>query len=211
MGRELSGRWSWYGGPHDHADNNRPALAGATNKQPGIAVYDHGTLGGYWVVADRSKRGARFLFQQTDVGPLPPRVVDINATAVRVLGYTEANFRTDGRTHAIYLGKNRVAAVRRARELGATIALPGRHEAPSRAVGRKAPVRSRGVTPPASAPAGSAPALSAAFAQPGGTGLADLLAANMAAEKQQQAPAVASIGIQDPFFSTRRKLAGMLA
>lgn len=111
------GGWSWYGGPRDSGDNNRPALAGATNKEPGIAVYNRSTLGGYWLV---DENGRQIVLRQTDIGPLPPRVVDINYTALKLWGYTERNFPTDKRVSIKYLGKSQKFAQQYAQKVGAS-------------------------------------------------------------------------------------------
>lgn len=86
----LTGRASTYAsdpvtGFVDHADNNRPALAGATNDRPGIAVLNRSTLGLWWRVCS-PWRVCRWV-RQTDIGPaaFTGRVLDINSVAVRVL------------------------------------------------------------------------------------------------------------------------------
>lgn len=86
----LSGHASTYAsdpvtGFVDHADNNRPALAGATNDQPGIAVLNQSTLGLWWRVCS-PWHVCRWV-RQTDIGPasFTLRVLDINSVAVRVL------------------------------------------------------------------------------------------------------------------------------
>lgn len=84
----------------DHGDNNIPALPGASNDRPGIAVYNTATLGRWWRVCWlRIPRagGCRWV-QQTDHGPAPwtGRIVDLNAVAARTLwGYHAYRFPTD--------------------------------------------------------------------------------------------------------------------
>ena len=117
VGLTLRGAASTYGddprtGYVDPLDNNRPALVGATNDIPGIAVLDTGTLGGWWEV--RAPNGATGVLQQTDYGPSAAtgRVVDINAVAARaVFGYQEGGaFPTGrGRWTLRYLGPQRPA------------------------------------------------------------------------------------------------------
>ncbi len=87
-----------------------PALAGATNAQPGIAVYNNGSLGGWWKVI--APNGKSAILQQTDVGPSTARIVDINTVASRtVFGYGGANgFPTDqGEWKIEYAGKTQPA------------------------------------------------------------------------------------------------------
>jgi hypothetical protein len=110
----LHGRASTYGndpltGWIDGLDNNQPALPGATNDTPGIAVYNMQTLGGWWEI--HTPNGRTAILQQTDYGPLPPRIVDINAVAARtVFGYPTNAFPTDQGTWTLqYLGKQRPA------------------------------------------------------------------------------------------------------
>lgn len=89
----------------DGVDNNTPALGGHTNAQPAIAVYNQGTLGGWWQVTAPNSRTV--VLQQTDIGPSTDRMIDINAVAARsAFGYPAASFPTDqGSWSAIYLGK----------------------------------------------------------------------------------------------------------
>ena len=89
----------------DHGDNNIPALSGASNNNPGIAIYNHGTLGGWWYVVAPNGKAANV--QQTDYGPSTSRMLDINAVAARsVFGYKAASFPTDqGNWTAKYLGR----------------------------------------------------------------------------------------------------------
>ncbi len=78
----------------DHGDNNIPALQGASNDNPGIAVWNSGTLGGWWKV--QAPNGKVGIIQQTDLGPSTSRTVDINAVAARsVFGYKAPDFPTD--------------------------------------------------------------------------------------------------------------------
>lgn len=108
-GKLLRGRTSWYGGPNDAMDNNIPALPGATNKNPGIAVYNRDTLGGWWRLRD-PRTGKVVIVQQTDLGPntWTGKKIDLNARLIRDLGYSESNYpnHTMG---ARYLGKRRPA------------------------------------------------------------------------------------------------------
>src|SRR5512138_560611 len=89
----IRSKWSWYGGPGDSGDNNRPA-SGIPNTIPGIARYSRATLKGFFVVDDGRHK---VLLQQTDIGPAPStgRGVDINYTAVPLFGYKTGNFPTD--------------------------------------------------------------------------------------------------------------------
>lgn len=96
-------------GYRDPGDNNRPALAGASNDRPGIARYDRGTLGGWFRVT--APNGRTLVVQQTDIGPAPwtGAQIDVNAVAARELGYRQGNrFPTrQGWWKIEYLGKRR--------------------------------------------------------------------------------------------------------
>ena len=107
MSKVQVAKWSWYGGPRDNADNDRPALQGATNKVPGIARYNRSTLGHWFRVT--GPNGKSIIVQQTDIGPAPwtGKGVDVNYTAVKALGYTEGNFPTGARARVEYLGKKK--------------------------------------------------------------------------------------------------------
>lgn len=115
MAKKLTGKVSTYGGPNDSGDNNRPALAGATNRAPGIAVYNQHTLGGYWLV---TIDGTTKVIQQTDIGPAPwtGRKIDINPPAAKRLG----GVTTDATGKAVYLGKDRARAIAKASALKGT-------------------------------------------------------------------------------------------
>lgn len=91
----------------DTGDNNQPAQPGATNDDPGIAVYNSGSLGGWWKVISPDNKGA--ILRQTDIGPSTDKVVDINAVAARsVFGHKAANFPTGEGTWKIeYMGKTK--------------------------------------------------------------------------------------------------------
>lgn len=99
---------SWYGGPNDHADNNRPA-SGIPNTVPGIARPTRATLKGYYRVV--FPNGRSLVLQHTDMGPAAwaGRKIDINYTAVKRAGYTESNFPTDAPIEYHYLGKTKPA------------------------------------------------------------------------------------------------------
>jgi murein DD-endopeptidase MepM/ murein hydrolase activator NlpD len=105
---ELSGKVSWFGGPNDPSSGPTTA-SGASVKEPGIAVYDKSTLGGYWRVTAPNGRTA--VLKQTDLGPAPwtGRKVDVTYSALGQLGYNEHDFPTDSVVKASYLGKNRPA------------------------------------------------------------------------------------------------------
>lgn len=98
-----------YVDPGDVGPNGKPlkpALAGATNKDPGIAVYNSGSLGGWWKVIAPNNKSA--ILRQTDLGPSTSRTVDINSVAARsVFGYKVGDkFPTDEGTWKIeYIGK----------------------------------------------------------------------------------------------------------
>src|SRR5438552_3604599 len=101
----LVGKTSWFGGPNDSTDSGHTA-SGGTTKEPGIAIYNKATLGGYWRVTTPNGRTA--VLRQTDIGPAPwtGRKVDVTYSALGHLGYNEHNFPTDSTVHAEYLGKS---------------------------------------------------------------------------------------------------------
>jgi murein DD-endopeptidase MepM/ murein hydrolase activator NlpD len=106
---QVSGKVSWFGGPHDPSSGPTTA-SGASVREPGIAVYNRSTLGGYWKVTAPNGRTA--VLRQTDLGPAPftGRKVDVTYSALGQLGYNEGNFPTDSVVKASYLGKNRPAS-----------------------------------------------------------------------------------------------------
>ena len=103
---QVTGRVSWFGGPSDPTDSGHTA-SGGTTKEPGIAIYNRATLGGYWRVTAPNGRTA--VLRQTDLGPAPftGRKVDVTYSALGQLGYNEHNFPTDSQVKATFLGKNR--------------------------------------------------------------------------------------------------------
>ena len=104
-GKWRSTKGSWYGGPRDAQDNDRPALQGATNKVPGIARFDRSTLGDTFEV--RAPNGKTIRVRQTDIGPAPwtGKGLDVNYTAVKALGYTEGNFPTGAKLQYRRIGR----------------------------------------------------------------------------------------------------------
>lgn len=100
-----TGKISWFGGPHDPGAQGKPA-SGRPITQPGISLYRHDTLGGYWLT--RLPNGVIAILQQTDIGPHPSthRTYDYTYSALPLLGYTEKNFPTDKTASAVYLGKD---------------------------------------------------------------------------------------------------------
>jgi len=105
----VSGKLSWFGGPGDATDSGRTA-SGGTTAEPGIAVYNRATLGGYWRVT--TPNGKTVVLKQTDLGPAPftGRKIDVTYSALAQLGYNEHNFPTDSVGKAEYLGKNPTGA-----------------------------------------------------------------------------------------------------
>jgi hypothetical protein len=104
-GQSVRGGGSWFGGPNDHSDSGHTA-SGGTTKEPGIAVYNRATLGGYWRVTGPNGRTA--VIRQTDLGPAPwtNRKIDVTYSALGKLGYNEGNFPTNATFSATYLGNN---------------------------------------------------------------------------------------------------------
>ncbi len=151
----------------DPGDNNRPAQAGASNNDPGIAVYNRRTLGGYWEVT--SPNGKKAVIRQTDLGPAPwtGKKIDLNAVAARdVFGLPYGNkFPTgEGTWKAKYLGKKPPKGVKPGRVDQGGIAKQRAAKAPKTsraAVPVAAPVQSVGLDVSQVQPSGAElPALS---------------------------------------------------
>lgn len=100
----LAGKVSWFGGPADSTDSGHTAN-GETTKTPGIAVYNHGTLNGYWRV--KAPNGKTAVLKQTDIGPAPwtGRKIDVTYSALGKFGFNEHDFPTDSHFEAEYLGR----------------------------------------------------------------------------------------------------------
>lgn len=100
----ITGKISWFGGPNDPTAGPTTA-SGAPVTRPGIAVYNQGTLGGWWML--KMPNGRLAVVQQTDIGPAPwtGRKFDFTSSSLSALGYTEGNFPTNGSVSGIYLGK----------------------------------------------------------------------------------------------------------
>jgi hypothetical protein len=115
----LAGKVSWFGGPADSTDSGHTAN-GETTKTPGIAVYNHGTLGGYWRV--KAPNGKVAVLKQTDIGPAPwtGRKIDVTYSALGKFGFNEHDFPTDSHFEAEYLGRKPPKEVAQA-----TTSLPG--------------------------------------------------------------------------------------
>src|SRR6185437_3785017 len=109
----LRGKISWFGGPNDSSSGPTTA-SGAPVTTPRIAVYNRSTLGGYWRVT--APNGRTRIIQQTDIGPAPwtGRVIDFTYSSLRLFGYSEADFPTNAVASAVYLGKDKQAAVEKA-------------------------------------------------------------------------------------------------
>lgn len=92
----------------DPNDANDPA-SGISNDNPGIAVYNRGTLKGYWLVTTEDGKSA--ILQQTDVGPGSVNAfIDINTVAVRsVFGMEQGNSFLKKNWTFKYLGKDKPA------------------------------------------------------------------------------------------------------
>lgn len=110
-GQQIAGKVSWFGGPNDASDSGHTA-SGGTTAEPGIAVYNRATLGGYWEVTDK-KSGKSAVLKQTDLGPSPStgRAIDVTYSAIPEFGYSENNFPTDSEFTAKYLGRSPSRAV----------------------------------------------------------------------------------------------------
>lgn len=104
MAQVITGRTSWFGGPHDSM--NTGTAIGLPDTARGIAVYNQSTLGGYWRV--RWPNGRVSVERQIDIGPSPTggRKIDFTSAAIQANGYTENNYPTDAVATIEYLGKN---------------------------------------------------------------------------------------------------------
>jgi murein DD-endopeptidase MepM/ murein hydrolase activator NlpD len=120
-GQQIAGNVSWFGGPHDPEDSGHTA-SGGTTKEPGIAIYNRATLGGYWHVTAANGRSA--ILKQTDLGPAPwtHRKIDVAYSALGKLGYNESNFPTGSQFKAVYLGHNPNATFKESIPRGSAIA-----------------------------------------------------------------------------------------
>jgi len=113
VGDSFKGTASNYGwdsvtGYVDPNDGNDPA-SGISNDKPGIAVYNQGTLRGWWLVVTADGKGA--ILQQTDVGPgADTAFIDINTVAVRsVYGMQQGDSFLKKNWTFKYLGKRKPA------------------------------------------------------------------------------------------------------
>lgn len=131
-GQSVNGKVSWFGGPHDAETGNSKTASGASTSEPGIAIYNRATLGGYWKVT--ANNGKTAVLKQTDLGPAPftGRAIDVTYSALGKFGYNEGNFPTDSTFKAVYLGHNPGAAVKEAPSIPqptataqTTVKLPG--------------------------------------------------------------------------------------
>lgn len=105
-GQNIAGKVSWFGGPKDVETAGQKTASGASASEPGVAVYNRETLGGYWRITGANGKSA--VLKQTDLGPAPwtGRKIDVTYSALGKLGYNEGNFPTDSTFKAEYLGKN---------------------------------------------------------------------------------------------------------
>jgi hypothetical protein len=104
-GNAIRGKVSYFGGPGETTASGKPSTA------PGIALYNHATLGGWWRV--HFPNGKSAVLQQTDIGPAPwtGRLVDVTVGALKEVGYSTGNFPTDSKVTAEYLGKQNPTGV----------------------------------------------------------------------------------------------------
>lgn len=109
----VSGKISWFGGPNDPTTGPTTA-SGAPVSNPGIAVYNRATLGGWWLM--KLPNGLLSVIQQTDIGPAPStgRTFDFTYGTLPALGYSQNNFPTGATVSGVYLGKTNA-------EIGSTL------------------------------------------------------------------------------------------
>lgn len=106
----MKRRVSWYGSYgdfHDAEDNNRPALQGATNDEPGVAIgLNRKYLGGWVRIVGKDAAGRPYskVVQVTDLGPSITGRVDYNARLASDLGFKPGNFPTDSHVEIHWLG-----------------------------------------------------------------------------------------------------------
>src|SRR2546421_9054258 len=93
-----AGKISWF-----NDSTTASGISAASN--PGIAVYNQATLGGYWLM--HLPNGRQAVFKQIDIGPAPwtGRLYDFSTPALSAIGNTTANFPTDATAIGTYLGK----------------------------------------------------------------------------------------------------------
>src|ERR1700748_1862740 len=103
-GQSVTGKVSWFGGPHDAETGSNRTATGSPSGAPGIAVYNRATLGGYWKVT--AAHGKSAVLEQTDLGPAPftGRAIDVSSGALPKLGYSEQDFPTNSQFKATFLG-----------------------------------------------------------------------------------------------------------
>lgn len=125
----IEGKVSWFGGKGDPTDSGHTA-DGETTATPGIAVYNHGTLGGYWRV--KAPNGKTVVLKQTDIGPAPwtGRKIDVTYSALGKFGFNEHDFPTDSHFQAEYLGRTPPKETAVAQTTTPSIKLPGMPTAP---------------------------------------------------------------------------------
>ena len=105
---------TWYGSYgrfHDSQDNNRPALPGASNSSPGVAIGLNRKYLGGWVRAvgvDAKGRPFSKVVQVTDLGPSIGGRIDLNARLAQDLGFTPGNFPSQKITYH-WLGRTKPA------------------------------------------------------------------------------------------------------
>lgn len=101
----TTGKISWFGGPNDKTTGQTTA-SGAPITNPGIAVYNRATLGGWWLI--KLPNGVISFVKQTDIGPAPStgRTFDFTYSLLHLLGYSQSNFPTNAQASGVYLGKD---------------------------------------------------------------------------------------------------------
>lgn len=104
-GGSLWGPSSWFGGPSDPTTGGTTA-SGAPVGDPGIAVYNHSTLGGWWAI--KAPNGDIGIVRQTDLGPAPStgRKFDYTYSLLPLFGYSQQTFPTNAQTYGVFLGKS---------------------------------------------------------------------------------------------------------
>lgn len=99
---QYEGRYTWVDKGDGKWNKDKTIYLGPNNAlgvpddQQGVALYDHGTLGDWFLVT--APNGLTLKLRQTDIGPHPStgRKIDIAAVAAEAFGYSPHTFPTDG-------------------------------------------------------------------------------------------------------------------
>jgi len=91
VGTTITGRMTWFGGPHDPSAQGAPA-SGLGWRSDGMSFYNYGSLGHQWVI--RFPWGQVLNMTQIDIGPAPwtGNPFDIAFSAIPNTPYSSSNW-----------------------------------------------------------------------------------------------------------------------